>query len=196
MVDAQLQKIEAITCPRCDLVMDGFNIRFELAEGHMVCPRCARIVDDLYDQTVVEGRALTDPQKRTTGERELRDLMKILRNWERGYIGKISEDGIDWSMPHEFFQEIWDFMLPYVKRLKDTGYTSPGLMREVGDQIIESIRNIIMALAGEEDLMRLTGRWTDDEQEIKEYWQGRAKQLGGTLFLCLPESTDGNEYTT
>lgn len=162
-------------CPRCYLVLDPF---VDCAPLDGYCPRCAY---DIFGTIDVDMGELIDPaaEQRKAGEREFDLLVKMIHNWRDAYVRLVSQDGVNWSLPHEFFQEFADQMVPYVARLKATGYATPILMQRMGDEITWAIQAVIAANDVEEDLMRLTGQWTDKEQEIKEYWMEQAKKLGG-----------------
>ena len=117
--------------------------------------------------------------------RAFHDLNLMLVNWTNGYLRLLAERGVDWSAPHEFFEEFFLQMCPYIERLRVTGNTRPDLMRGIGDTLLECLREIIIRCEQEEDILRLTGRWTDEEQKIKEYWATELSQLGGVALLSL-----------
>jgi hypothetical protein len=105
--------------------------------------------------------------------RAFEDLCLILDNWTGGYIRLLDERGVDWSTPHEFLEEFFHMMCPYIDHLHKTGNTRPDLMKELGAKFVQCMGQIIEKCDQEEYVLRLTGGWTDNEQEIKEHWQDK-----------------------
>jgi hypothetical protein len=152
-------------CPRCEIELEWGIIN----NGY--CPRCAYDIRGTID--ISDG--LVDPQveKDKAGQREFNDLVLMLDNWLGGYKKLIQRKGVDWSLPHEFFQEFADHMVPYISRLKKLGYSTPERMRAIGDKVVDALHEMIQAIQQEEDLMRLTGQWDDEEETIKLEWMGK-----------------------
>jgi hypothetical protein len=161
-------------CPRCELEYEPDVINID-----PYCGRCAYDIGGTIDITDVPIDP--DAEKRKAGQVGKADLMLMLENWSRAFIRVIDEKGVDWSSPHEYMQEVAEQMLPYIGRLKDEGYLTAEDVRELGDFFTEQLAAIIAKLEQEEDLMRLTGRWDDNEQEIKEYWQERLCKAHGAI---------------
>lgn len=161
-------------CPRC-------HIEIEPGINNGYCPRCA------YDiaGTIDVSDDLVDPQaeKDKAGAREFLDLMMMLDNWCKGYIRIVREKGVDWSLPHEFFQEFTEQMVPYITRLRDTGYATPERMLAIGDKVTDMLADLIEAVQQEEDIMRLTGKWNDQEEAIKLEWMEKMK-ITQRLISC------------
>jgi hypothetical protein len=148
-----------------------------------VCGRCLRPVDvDLAHskELVTEADHL-----RQAGEKEFSDLMMMLDNWGKGYLN-IAKEGIDWSLPHELFEDFTDQMVPYIIRLGDCGYSTPERMVAIGDKVVEVMRVLIDFMQSEEDVLRLGGVWSDKDQEIKEYWEKKGES---NAHLRIPVST-------
>jgi len=118
------------------------------------------------------------------------DLVLILDNWMAGYLRVLAERGIDWSAPHEFFEEFFHMMCPYIDHLHRTGNTRPGLMRSIGTKLIECLQQIIDVCQQQEDVMRLTGGWTDNEQEIKEHWEWETQKIASSVGARIGLSQD------
>jgi len=171
----ELQKVGEVShCPKC---LYQFIEGTVDARPHGHCPRCA------YDLTIIDitDTLATDEQlKKMAGMRELCDLMQMLRNWSTAYQRWVGENGVDWSSPHEFLEEYGMQMAPYVARLLQTGYIDKESVLQLGSYFRHEMDKLIVVIEAEEDLMRLTGRWGDDEQEIKEYWMART----GTAIGC------------
>lgn len=117
------------------------------------------------------------------GGREFADLLLMLDSWTAAYIRVLDEEGCDWSSPHEFLQEFFEHMLFYIARLRETGHATPDRMIAIGEKLVESVQGIVTKCEQEEDLMRLVGRWTDKEQDIKDYWKD--KELNRSLLCHL-----------
>jgi hypothetical protein len=132
------------------------------------CPRCG------YDLTIIEisTEICTPTQlKRKQAEKELLDLHKMLANWGTAYKRLVDESGVDWSHPHEFLQEVVEHMFPWIARLRESDNFTAQDMGSLSDAFEYECSQLIIKLEQEEYIMRLTGRWTDDEQSIKEYWE-------------------------
>ena len=109
--------------------------------------------------------------------KEFEDLCLMLNNWTAGYLRVLDERGVDWSVPHEFFDEFFHMMCPYIDHLHRTGNTRPELMLDIGATLVVCMERIVERCQQEEDILRLTGGWTDNEQEIKEHWEEENKNL-------------------
>jgi hypothetical protein len=131
----------------------------------------------LSEDLVVEGA-----EKVEAGTKEVQDLIQMLRNWAQPYIRLIAECGVDWSSPHSFLDEYATQMLPYIARLLKAGYISKEGVLDIADEFAKQVQDLIAQLDAEEDLMRLTGQWTDNEQEIKDYWEKRLSKTHGLTF--------------
>jgi hypothetical protein len=86
-------------------------------------------------------------------------------------------DSVNWSLVDEFAREVIDQMFPYIARLKGEGYISGGDVADIGNHFGAKVSKLTQALEQNEELMRLTGQWDDNEQEIKEYWQNALGKL-------------------
>lgn len=148
-------------CPRCDIELEP-----GISDGY--CPRCAY---DIHG-TIDISEDLVDPQvqKDRAGAKEFATLMLMLDNWLKGYKKLIREEGVDWSLPHEFFQEFYELMTPYIARLRENGYATEDRMKAMGEKVVECLNDMIECIQQEEDVMRLTGQWTDKEEAIKLEW--------------------------
>ncbi len=111
-----------------------------------------------------------------------RELMMMLTNWSNAYQRLVDEDGINWELPHLFMEEVALQMLPYINRLRITGAIGNDDFRKLSEFFWEELEKLIVILDQEEDLMRLTGQWSDREQEIKEYWE---ETMGGISKLPM-----------
>lgn len=180
MINEMLPEIrEVVQCPKCEIHMDGHIVR--KVDG--LCPRCCYEIDDTID---VPGDDLVDVETEK-GNKEFCDLMLMLNNWCDGYIRLITERGVDWSIPHEFLQEFGEQMIPYIARLRELGYVSQDRMLTIGDIVQDCLRKLIEAIEQEEGLMRLTGQWNEQEEEIKKYWEkklGRSFELLGSAAMA------------
>jgi hypothetical protein len=128
----------------------------------------------MSDLTKVEPQQIEERHGR---EEVFADLRQMLDNWCAGYLRLLDEGGIDWSAPHCFFEEFFHMMCPFIDRLHRTGNTTRVLMKGIGDKLVETMIRIVEKCQQEEDLLRLTGGWTDAEQEIKEYWEEEIAKL-------------------
>lgn len=191
----ELTKLEKIECPRCYLIIDGLDIRIvPCDDGTWRCPRCATELEYGSD---IGGESCTDIILRDDVddpkiEREFNDLMMMMQNWANAYIKYMDRKReCDWSTPHEFFEEFFHQMCPYIDRLHKTGNSRPDLMKGIGNKLVEVMEQIVLKCEQEEDLMRLTGRWSDGEQEIKDYWHEKTKKLKAPPeILRLSQDTD------
>lgn len=161
-------------CPRCLIELEPGE-----QDGH--CPRCA------YDigGTIDISEDLVDPQveKDRAGAKEFSDLMMMLENWCNGYKRIVWEKGADWSLPHEFLQEFAEQMVPYIARLRNTGYSTPERMAAIGEKIVTMLNELIEAIQQEEDIARLSGTWTDQDEQFKLEWMEQL-QLTQRLISC------------
>jgi len=121
----------------------------------------------------------------TVGVQEFHDLMLMLDNWGSGYL-RLAAEGVDWSLPHEYFEDFTDQMVPYIMRLKVEGYATPERLRAIGDKILDNMNVLITFMQTEEDVLRLGGKWSDKDQEIKEYWE---REGGSNAYLRVRMST-------
>lgn len=141
----------------------------EFASG--ICPRCG------YDLTIIDigTEVATEEQlKKKRAQQEMYDLILMVQNWgnaQRRYIG---EAGVDWSAPHDLVEEIGTMMMPWIARLVQAGYFGKDEVRQITAVVDMEMEALIICIQAEEDIMRLTGQWGDNEQEIKDYW---AKKL-------------------
>jgi len=140
-------------CPRCGIEI---SVRCQVSKTpDGFCPRCAYDIDGTIDITADYGE-LVDPEKEKEwkGQQEFNDLMNMLTNWSDGYIKIIMRETIDWSLPHEFLQEFAEQMVPYIARLRETGYATQERMRAIGETVENCLCNIIQVLEAEEGLLR------------------------------------------
>lgn len=151
-------------------------------EHEMICGRCG---NDLTIITLSEELTTEDHHKQVAGKKELQDLKLILRNWAGAFKTLIDEKGVDWSVPHEFLEEYGTCMLPYVSRLLQTGYVGRECVIDLAAEFQEQIKGLILRLEQEEAVLRLTGQWTGDEQENKEYWEERFSKAHGCSIESL-----------
>ena len=56
-------------------------------------------------------------------KKEVRDLMRMAVNWRRGYESWLTGDGDDYVF-EEYLNEMTTHLLPYINRLRQTGYMS------------------------------------------------------------------------
>ncbi len=173
-------------CPRCYIELEPG----EPYDGY--CPRCA------YDikGTIDISEDLVDPEKlkEKAGIKEFETLMLMLDNWMKGYRDIVWEKGCDWSIPHEFFQDFVEHMVPYITRLQKTGYATPERMLAIGDKVTDMLNKLIEACQQEEDVMRLGGTWSEQEEQIKLYWQDKSKPIQRLIscsFYTKPTPTLG-----
>lgn len=177
-------------CWRCNIELNPFIVDVHLRKH---CPRCG------YDLTIIDvGQGIVDPEelKRRVGLNEFCDLLQILHNWAVAYKRQVEQNGVDWSLPHEYLQEVAEQMLPYIARLRQTEYIDQEHLTALSENFWSYAREIVQELEQEESLMRLTGRWTDDEQEIKDYWQEQFSKANGLTFqqfLSLPMRNEQRE---
>ena len=155
-------------CPRCDMELenrDGTPLGI-MNDG--ICPRCAYDIKGTIDLS----EDLVDPQvlKDKAGAIAFKELMIILDNWLISYKRIVEMKGVDWSLPHEFFQEFTDLMVPYISRLKQTGYATDDRMKAIGQKVVDALHEIIESIQAEEDIMRLTGQWSALDEEIRLEW--------------------------
>ena len=154
-------------CYRCNI---------EHNEYEQICPRCGI---DLTIITISDEITTDEQQRQRTGKKETSDLKLMLRNWARAFRNHIKEKGVDWSIPHELLEEYGTMMVPYIGRLLVEKYIDNDDIIEIGAEFAEQVESLVVCLEQEEDLLRLTGQWTDNEQEIKEYWEGRFSTSNG-----------------
>jgi hypothetical protein len=152
-------------------------------EADGVCGRCGRPVDT--EKAHSKELILEADHFNFVGDREFDDLMMMLDNWGRGYMN-LAREGVDWSLPHELFEDFTDKMVPYIIRLKETGYGTPDRMIAIGNKVVEVMDKLIKYLQSEEDVLRLGGAWTDKEQEIKEYWEKKGERVNAYLSVQMP----------
>jgi hypothetical protein len=169
-------------CPRCELEYDPIVINID--------PYCRRCAYDIGGTINVGEDLVTEEQaKQSAGAVAKADLIKMIDNWADGFE-RVLGDGVNWSLAEEFSMEIIEQMLPYIDRLRKEGYLKAQDIKDLGNHFGERMEQFAQLLEQNEELMRLTGRWDDNEQEIKEYWQ---KKLG---TLCrLPLWTDPRGIT-
>jgi len=113
--------------------------------------------------------------KNKQAQNEMYDLVQMVQNWAKFHKGYINENGVDWSAPHELVEMIGMQMMPWIARLVQAGYFGKEEVAQIGAVVDKEVGEIIAQLEAEEDIMRLTGQWSDNEQSIKEHWQ---KEMG------------------
>jgi hypothetical protein len=138
-----------------------------------------------YNNSEIENQRIVE---------EFEALCLILDNWCSGYLRLVDEHGCDWSLPHEFFQEFFEQMCPYIDRLHKTGHSRPHLMRSIGEKLLEAMQKIISRCEQEEDLLRLTGQWSDNEQDIKDHWCEEAKKLAAGTILRISQDIRSKRF--
>lgn len=169
-------------CYRCCLQMTP-EIQREVRGG--ICPRCG------YDQTIIdisEEIATEEQLKDRQAQKELYDLLQMVSNWGKAYRRSVDERGIDWSAPHEFVQELGDMLMPWVARLVQAKYFKRDEVQKIGAVIDHEVEQLFIQLEQSEELMRLSGEWNDEEQEIKDYWEEKTKCIGNVAFLSVEDA--------
>ena len=156
----------------------------ETTDGH--CPRCG------YDLTIIDiGQELATEQqlKQRQAVREMMDLQIMLGNWAGAFINQTKEKGVDWSLPHEFLEEVWNHMMPWMTRLVQSEYFGKEEVAETMAAFDHEMGKLVRELDQEESILRLTGQWSDSDQEIKDYWESMLQKSHGISFskyLQLP----------
>ena len=177
-----LQVLHTTRCGHCAMEIDLFINPPQSEEGQAVCGRCCRPLDLSAAQT--KELTLHVDHLEKAGEKEFSDLMMMLDNWGKGYMN-IAKEGIDWSLPHELFEDFTDKMVPYIARLGECGYSTTERMEAIGAKIVEVIGVLIDFMQTEEDVLRLGGAWTDKEQDIKEYWEKEGESLNANFRISM-----------
>ena len=180
---SELQVIHTTRCGHCGMEIDTIiNPPESDDQGRAICGRCCRPLDFGASQT--KEVTLRAEYLEKAGEKEFADLMMMLDNWGKGYMN-IAREGIDWSLPHELFEDFTDQMVPYIARLGECGYSTTERMESIGSKIVEVIETLIHFMQSEEDVLRLGGAWTDKEQEIKEYWEKEGESLNANFRISM-----------
>lgn len=180
---SDLQEIRMIRCGNCAMEIDHFQNPPQFDGERFICGRCAKPLD--FSEVQTKELATHVDHLNQAGEREFQDLMMMLDNWAQSYIRIVEQGTVDWSMPHELFEEFTLQMCPYIIRLRETGYSTPERLRAIGTQTVSVIKQLINTLQTEEDLLRLGGNWTDQDQEIKDYWTKKGELLNANLRISL-----------
>jgi hypothetical protein len=160
-------------CYRCCLQLTP---EVETGDGH--CPRCG------YDLTIFEvatSLATEEQLVEKQASKEMYHLCLMVQNWAKFHKGYVSSNGVDWSAPHELVEMIGMQMMPWIARLVQTGAFKKEHVQQISAVIDKEVEELIAVLEAEEDILRLTGQWSDNEQSIKEYWK---EKMGG--FSALP----------
>jgi hypothetical protein len=130
---------------------------------------------------------------RQAGKREIMDLMTMMENWSKAHRRVIVESGLDWSAPHEYMEDIFTIMMPYLGRLKQAGYID----QEDGERVLaymaHQLERIVLTNGAAEEKLKLEGKWNEKEQGIKDYWDKRLQKESGVRIahiLSLPMRTE------
>jgi hypothetical protein len=177
---------EVSHCPKC---------LYQFIEGTVearpaICPRCA------YDLTIIDiTDALVTPEEllKQAGQKEVGDLMTMMENWSKAHRRAIVELGLDWSAPHEYMEDIFAIMMPYLGRLKQAGYISQEDGEKVFAYMAHQLERIVLTNGAAEEKLKLEGKWNEKEQGIKDYWDKRLQKESGvriTHILSLPMRTE------
>ena len=161
-------------CYKCCLQLTP---QVEFGDGH--CPRCG------YDLTIIEistSLATEEQLREKQASKEMYDLILMVQNWAKFHKGYVSENGIDWSAPHELVEMIGMQMMPWIARLVQVGYFGKEQVAQISAVIDKEVAELIQQLEAEEDILRLTGQWSDSEQAIKEHW---TEEVGGIRRLFM-----------
>lgn len=152
-------------CYRCCLQLTN-DVKPQTYDGH--CPRCG------YDLTIIdisEELATEEQLKAKRGEREMYDLIQMVHNWGKAQRRYIDRVGVDWSAPHDMIQDIGEMMMPWIARLVQAGYFGKGNVSSISAIVDHEVEKLIHKIEAEEDILRLTGQWSENEEEIKKYWE-------------------------
>lgn len=163
-----LTTVEKRECWRCFIVLRGPS---DTRQG--ICPRCG------VDLDLIVECGEESPEQREDRKKWIAalDLEKIWTNWVNGY-GRlmVERQDPDYSLVHEFATEVMEYSFPYIQRLK-LPQDCMSYLRQVLNNLTESLLSTCYQL---EDIQRLTGQWSDRDEENKRDW---LKQLGFTNKL-------------
>lgn len=171
-------------CWRCGLEI----LEPERLNSH--CPRCAVDLDSLVDLG-----ADSDQGERKSWQAAI-DLTKIYENWTSAYKRLLAErQEADYSLLDDFATEVMEFSFPYMSRLVKQGILRSDALEYVKNRLNALTLDLHDTIVLYEDIQKLQGSWTDDDQENKEYWLKRLRWTGKTLSTlratqeALPETT-------
>lgn len=131
------------------------------------CPRCAC---DLSDEPIDIGdfdQVERDSWKVAT------DLAKIWTNWGRAYERLVEGKGNDYSLVHDFATEVMELAFPYLKRLMDSGLTTPDSMSFLRKTLNDITMTLLHTCQIQENAQKLIGKWSKFDEETKEEWLGK-----------------------
>lgn len=161
-------------CPKCMIVIDEWSCPLT-PDG--LCPRCGY---DIRNTITIEDLSPSEKEKRKAFK-EFHDLCLMLKNWSMGYVRVMDEQNDpDFSSPHDFMLEVGEQMAPYLARLDKMGYVTEELKSMIREAYFAAMDRIINKVHELEYLKRLTGEWSEKDQEIKDYWEEKTSLLGDT----------------
>jgi hypothetical protein len=175
----ELQKVGEVShCSKC---------LYQFIEGTVEarpanCPRCA------YDLTIIDitdALVTKEELRNQAGMREISDLMKMMENWSKAHRRVIVEEGLDWSAPHEYMEDIFTIMMPYLGRLKQAGYIGQKEGERVLAYMAHQLERIVLTNGAAEEKLKLEGKWDAKEQEIKDYWDQRLQKESGVRIAHI-----------
>lgn len=153
-------------CWRCQLELVGPD---ELMK--VICPRCGVALDENTDEGIV------DMNDRRCWQ-AAKDLVLIFNNWKNAYIKLLDErQQADYSLLNDFILEIIEQAFPYMHRLSQEGMIHAPGKEYVAECVNAAVGEIYTACTQWEHLQRLTGSWTDDEEEFKQHWLGKLGRI-------------------
>ncbi|GAG36485.1 unnamed protein product [marine sediment metagenome] len=147
-----------------------------------------------------ENQEAPDDERR--GWIAAKDLAKIFINWGKGYVRLIEESQeADYSLVESFAVEVMDQAGPYMSRLLATGAIHEAGMNWVKHQCADATEMILKACGVYEDLQRLTGTWSDFDEETKNEWLTKVGYLNEAIesstscgaALQITEGTETHE---
>ena len=159
----------AYYCPKCNLQYEPDVVNID---PH--CGRCGYDIGGTID--ITEVPATKEEEKRRAGQKGKAEMFLMIDNWFKGYI-RVMGDTVNWSFAEEISVEIIEQMIPYIDRLRKEGYIDQEDVKDIGNHFAQRMQDFVGILEQNEELMRLTGQWDDNEQEIKEYWQEKLGKL-------------------
>ena len=157
-------------CYKCCLQLTP-EMRHRAHDGY--CPRCCH---DLTIVDICELPVTPEQLKDKQSQKEMYDLVQMVQNWAKFHKDYVATNGVDWSAPHELVEIIGMQMMPWIARLVQTGHFTKEHVAQISVVIDREVEELVVQLEAEEDILRLTGQWSDREQEIKDYWK---KEMGG-----------------
>lgn len=99
------------------------------------------------------------------------DLAKVFTNWGDGYCRLLDErQEADYSLVNDFCTEVMEHAVMYMARLLAEEILQSDGLAYVREVLNAQTLRVIDTCVQYEDLQRLTGRWSDTDQETKEYW--------------------------